>query len=228
MYDDNSSYSCTCLWKPVTDCLFSYAAPLLLHRVSRLWKFKDRNKYLHTLQLNHDTLLGMTALELDNSEVSDSIGGSNCINLLFRPARLPFFLPSSGQSGVLEIKKKGIFGYTYRVFFDGEEVQPTTSLEKDPGVNVELSITGYVLLPSIKREKEKVVWYEIYVKRKSDGCNTRVYRRYSDFVSHHEAVSNSLKVVSILSDELERLELYFLMLFQLSGPPLGWEPANPS
>jgi hypothetical protein len=89
------------------------SANVLSGEVHRHWDLIDAAGSRHVLSLIHDCSSGSRVALLDYTQLPGSFGTTNCVNILFGSTRLPFTLPSTGECGLLKIRRDGVFGFTY-------------------------------------------------------------------------------------------------------------------
>lgn len=159
--------------------------------IIRQWEFLDSAGAQHRFTLFHDTWTGARACLIDFERLKNSEGTSNCLNLMFGSAKIPFCV--GDEWGYLEIRKEGPLGFAYRCEFNGVPIKETTSRVVNVELGFQVTIPSHFISPPGAASSRPITWYRLKVKRVRDGACTSVYRRFCEFAALHDLCVAMLK-----------------------------------
>jgi len=158
---------------------------LLYGEVNRHWEFVDKNGGRHVLSLIHDCVSGVRVCLLDYEELKSSFGTTNVINTFFGRTPIYFQIKQTGEWGMLEIRKDGLFGFEYSCEVSRTMIPEKTSVIENSEHEFEVRISGCDLVYAAG-SNDPIAHYIIKTKRIRDNLTTEVHRRYNEFFMLHE------------------------------------------
>ena len=149
----------------------------------------NHNARTHTVQLQHNTILGDRALAIDGGEV---LGTTGRTSMLSGPAYLAFTIGDG--SGVVHITPAAL-EFRYSCEFNGlpvteENQMPLEASDADCD-RVKIAVERGDMCAD--EDGKPLILFVIHAQRESDLRETRVHRRFRDFFAVNEQVRTYLR-----------------------------------
>ena len=157
--------------------------------VNRTWIIPAQGRQVKA-QLVHNTISGSRELFVASERVPGSDGSTTAVS---KPTQI--FFDIDGGRGIVRLVPRG-GRFEYSLFFNDtlipeESVRGISRADDDAEHRLTITVEGADIASG--SGDSAVVWYRMHNKRNSDGEETVVHRRFSNFVDLFDTVSASYK-----------------------------------